>query len=156
MIESMKQKGVKAVEQTLRSEVLAEAPLEELVQWVGQIEEVAEVTVMKKPELGLVMMRVKESVEEQMFNLGELLITECTVSVDGDLGFSAILGQHEQKGKALAIIDAVLHSPSIKWVDIKIEIEKWLEVKRHQQEFEKKKQFVMMNRTKVNFDVMDE
>ena len=64
-----------------------------LKKFVAEIEQNYEVVITKLPEKGLVMMKTNDSVSNQPFYLGELLVTECTVSVNESIGFGIIIGE---------------------------------------------------------------
>lgn len=64
------------------------------------------ITVIKAPQTGLVMMRAQESVENTVFNLGELLVTECTVTRgEGEIGWGLCRGENPDRAFHLAVLD---------------------------------------------------
>jgi len=64
------------------------------------------ITVLKAPQIGLVMMRAQEAVENAGFNLGELLVTECTVTRgEGEVGWGLCLGENPDRAFHLAVLD---------------------------------------------------
>lgn len=138
------------------TEVLTEAPLDALQHWQNQIEQQGVVYYLKDPELGLVMMRGRESVERQVFNIGEVLVSECSISLDGDLGYGIVTGNQPQRVKAIAIIDVVLHSKAEKWEDLKQNMFEWIEQESSKQRQQMKKEHQLVERTKVNFEAMDD
>ncbi len=84
-------------------EVLAKLALE-IMQAVPAIR------VLKPPQQGLLMMRVQETVENEPFNLGEILVTECTVLLEEEgLGWGCCLGANEQRALYLAVLDLAWH-----------------------------------------------
>lgn len=54
------------------------------------------------------MARVRETVDGEAFNLGEVLATDCEVSVGGRPGWGLILGDEPEKAICAAILDAAL------------------------------------------------
>lgn len=67
-----------------------------------------DITVIKTPQAGLLMMRAREAVENAGFNLGELLVTECTVTRrDGEIGWGLCLGENPERAFHLAVLDLV-------------------------------------------------
>jgi len=65
-----------------------------------------DITVIKAPQAGLVMMRARESVENAGFNLGELLVTECTVTRrEDEIGWGLCLGENPERAFHLAVLD---------------------------------------------------
>ncbi len=70
---------------------------------------VPEIRVIKPPQVGLVMIRARETVENQPFNLGEVLVTECTVALGEATGWGCCLGDDPDRAYHLAVLDLVLH-----------------------------------------------
>ncbi|MBB5935474.1 phosphonate C-P lyase system protein PhnG [Streptomyces zagrosensis] len=64
-------------------------------------------TVVKPPEVGMVVLQVREPVEETRFYLGEVLVTECSVEVDGVPGWCMREGDDRVAALAGALLDAV-------------------------------------------------
>jgi alpha-D-ribose 1-methylphosphonate 5-triphosphate synthase subunit PhnG len=56
----------------------------------------------------MVMARVAEGAHGEIFNLGEVLVTECMVSVSGYEGWSMLMGSRPQGALDAATIDASL------------------------------------------------
>lgn len=59
---------------------------------------------------GLVMVPYVESVENQPFHLGEVLVSEARVRVHSQEGYAACLGRDLEQSLAIAIIDAVMQA----------------------------------------------
>jgi len=65
-----------------------------------------DITLIKAPQAGLVMMRARETVGNAGFNLGELLVTECTVTRrDSEFGWGLCLGENPDRAFHLAVLD---------------------------------------------------
>lgn len=60
------------------------------------------------PRLGMVMMRVHEDAHGEVFNLGEVLVTDCIATVDGEDGWSMFIGHRPEAARMAAAIDAAL------------------------------------------------
>ena len=54
------------------------------------------------------MIRAEDSVEGQPFYLGEALITECELNIDGQAGFGLCLGDEPVRSYCMAFLDALL------------------------------------------------
>ncbi|GAA5010156.1 phosphonate C-P lyase system protein PhnG [Actinopolymorpha pittospori] len=105
-----------ATEDTLsreeRASLLARALPEEL-------EPLAEETLARKgdpvvlsgPEVGMVMMQVREPVAAERFYLGEVLVTRTEVELGGHRGWCMRLGDDRQAALAAAILDAAAEAP---------------------------------------------
>jgi alpha-D-ribose 1-methylphosphonate 5-triphosphate synthase subunit PhnG len=93
-----------------RAELLAIARRDELVPLAELLlagRALDAVTVVHPPEVGLVMMQVREPVAEQRFYLGEVLVTHCSVELDGVPGWSMRGGDDRIAALAGAVLDAI-------------------------------------------------
>ncbi|BBI35932.1 phosphonate C-P lyase system protein PhnG [Cohnella abietis] len=138
-----------------RTQTLTALPSEELVEWKGKIESLGISEAIHSPALGLVMMRASESVTGQAFNVGEILISDSTVMLDGTLGYGVTMGNDADKAYTLALIDAIYHSDDAKWDSLKIQLQDWLHVQQGIQLEARKQSFQQIQRTLVDFEVMD-
>jgi alpha-D-ribose 1-methylphosphonate 5-triphosphate synthase subunit PhnG len=74
--------------------------------WAAEIRAQHRVEILQAPRAGLVMAQVRESARRSVFNLGEVLVTEAKVRVDGFPGLGLVRGWDESLAESLAIIDA--------------------------------------------------
>lgn len=88
--------------------ILCECALEPLESFVRELEQQCTVQVIRQPSVGTTMIRAEDSVEAQPFYLGEALITECEVNVDGQPGFGLCLGDEPVRSYCIAFMDALL------------------------------------------------
>lgn len=79
----------------LRLKALAEGCLED-----------AEVEALSGPEPVLLMLRARETVEDDTFNLGEVLVTRCELVLDGEPGWGMVLGDDPERALCAAVLDA--------------------------------------------------
>jgi alpha-D-ribose 1-methylphosphonate 5-triphosphate synthase subunit PhnG len=96
-----------------RAELLAAAHHDELVPLAERLFTdgvLSELTVVKPPQVGLVLLQVREPVAEERFYLGEVLVTDCTVELHGHAGWSMRGGDDRAASLAAAILDAVVAS----------------------------------------------
>ncbi|MEV0186723.1 phosphonate C-P lyase system protein PhnG [Streptomyces sp. NPDC050625] len=105
-----------------RCELLAAATHEEIVPLAERLladGAVPEPTVVKAPETGMVMLQVREPVEETRFYLGEVLVTECSVDLDGTPGWCMRSGDDRVAALAGALLDAAAAAelPAIAEID---------------------------------------
>lgn len=93
-----------------RCSLLSAATTEELTALAERLmtEGLDGLTVVKPPKTGLVVMQVREPVAEERFYLGEVLVTECTVDIDGALGWAMREGDDRVAALAAAVLDAVV------------------------------------------------
>ncbi|MEJ8571959.1 phosphonate C-P lyase system protein PhnG [Microbaculum marinum] len=67
---------------------------------------------LRRPESGLVMVRGRIGGAGSPFNLGEVTVTRCAVSIDsGEAGFSWIMGRDAAKARLAALFDAMWQAP---------------------------------------------
>lgn len=64
------------------------------------------VTIVKKPEKSLTMIRMREPVKNSLFYLGEAIITEAVVSLGDTVGTAVTMDDDFEKTLHMAIIDA--------------------------------------------------
>jgi len=94
------------------SRTLAAADRTAVLNLASEIERDHSIELLKEPTKTLVMIRARESVRGELFNLGELLAIECLVRVDGYPGVAVLAGSDAEKCKALALLDAA-HSAGL-------------------------------------------
>jgi alpha-D-ribose 1-methylphosphonate 5-triphosphate synthase subunit PhnG len=70
------------------------------------------ITVLRKPEIGLVMARGRAGGTGQRFNLGEITVTRCSVrSAEGQIGHGYVSGRDKRRAELVASFDALLQTP---------------------------------------------
>jgi alpha-D-ribose 1-methylphosphonate 5-triphosphate synthase subunit PhnG len=89
-------------------QIICECDLEPLEAFVRELEKQCTVQVIRHPAIGTTMIRAEDSVEGQPFYLGEALITECELNVDGQPGFGLCLGDEPVRSYCMAFIDALI------------------------------------------------
>lgn len=89
--------------------VLAKARLDELEAAVQGQGDIPSCTMLRHPEIGLVMARGRAGGSGQRFNLGELPVTRCAVqSPAGHIGHGYVQGRDKRHAELAAIMDALL------------------------------------------------
>lgn len=132
-------------------EAIAISRKQKLISLAKEIRNVLKVRIIKQ-ENGLVMMRARDSVENEVFNLGEILVSEAEVEINGVLGYSQVLGDDTEKALAGAILDAVCEIKH----PFREKIIKMLNQEKNYYEKEKAKECAKIKSTKVEFEVMAE
>ncbi|GAA3657917.1 hypothetical protein GCM10022224_021450 [Nonomuraea antimicrobica] len=92
-----------------RAGLLAAATPDELLPLAERLlrsGDLGEPTVLHPPEVGMVMLTVREPVAEERFHLGEVLVTSCTVEVAGAAGWCMRGGDDRVAALAAALLDA--------------------------------------------------
>ncbi|PCI05205.1 MAG: phosphonate C-P lyase system protein PhnG [Hyphomicrobiales bacterium] len=68
-------------------------------------------TLLRKPEMGLVMVEGRTGGSGAPFNLGETTVTRCSVGLQsGEVGHAYIMGRNYQHAEIAAICDALMQS----------------------------------------------
>jgi len=116
-----------------------------------QIEENYSVEIILKPQHSLTMIKMREAAKKSLFYLGEVLVTECKVQVNNQVGIGLVVGVEEELAYELAVIDAAfeanLHETK-SWISLLEEEELRIEGQRKVKE-------AAIFKTKVNFETMD-
>src|SRR5882672_6707687 len=68
----------------------------------------SQVRLLSWPRQGLVMLRVRETVANSLFNAGEILVTEVKLELDGQFGFGMVIGDSPRRALGVALVDAAL------------------------------------------------
>ncbi|MHA6625427.1 phosphonate C-P lyase system protein PhnG [Pseudonocardia sichuanensis] len=89
-----------------RAELLAVATRDDLVALADRITADAACRVERGPEVGMVVLEVREPVAGERFHLTEVLVTEARVSVDGAPGWAMRTGDDRLAALAAAVCDA--------------------------------------------------
>ncbi|MDR1677895.1 MAG: phosphonate C-P lyase system protein PhnG [Deltaproteobacteria bacterium] len=86
---------------------LALAPESRLIELMENLGDLPAFEYLRTPQKGLVMIRATSAGDELPFNLGEALVTRCSVAVNGFQGHAYILGDDPEKCLAAALADAL-------------------------------------------------
>lgn len=113
------------------------------------LEKVPDIRVVKTAREGLVMMRARETVENLPFNLGEVLVMECTVAHGSELGWGCCLDGSQDRAYYLAILDLAWNAfPSLRSF-----LEQALDDAEELLKHEEAILFTNIDRTRVRFEV---
>jgi alpha-D-ribose 1-methylphosphonate 5-triphosphate synthase subunit PhnG len=95
--------------------VLARAPLAALENWARDAADGGALPGriwLRKPEIGLAMLRARAGGAGERFNLGELTLTRCALRIEsGEVGVAYVRGRSLRKAELAALADALLQSP---------------------------------------------
>lgn len=136
------------------SAVLSRASRKEVEEIAAPVRETEQIEIIKEPQKTLVMVKVRESVGQSLFYLGEVLATECMVTVNGRKGFSVMAGDDFEKVLCAAVIDGFLNDKEKTPASEEI-IEKIGELEKRQRRDRAGLNAEIM-KSKVNFNVMGE
>lgn len=132
--------------------ILVEGNSEFLKKLAGQVEANYHVRVERQPKTGLVMLKTRDSVSMQPFYMGEMLVSECTVSIQDVLGVGVIKGEELERSYQLAVVDAAFNAniPLIEdWISKLEQKEKNIQERHHKEQ-------AMVATSKVHFDTMED
>lgn len=91
--------------------VLARAGRAALEDAVAALDPPPRWTRLRAPETGMVMVRGRAGSDGAAFNLGEMTVTRCAVSLScGTVGHAYVAGRDERKAELAAVLDALLQT----------------------------------------------
>lgn len=95
--------------------ILAKAPLNIMLEYWQAINVDATFKFLKKPEVGMAMVRAQAGSGGENFNMGEMSMTRCVVRLDSDeVGYGYVAGRSKKKSELVALIDACWQKKSLK------------------------------------------
>lgn len=130
------------------SKILARAGKEEVKKLADEIKENYSPVIVKAPEKSLTMIRMREPVQDSLFYLGEVIVSEAIVDLDGAKGVAVIMGDDFEKVLDMAVIDAACNKGVFQRYDFLEQLEK-------EQMHRLEKENAMFMQTMVNFHSMD-
>lgn len=113
-----------------------------------ELKERHSIVIIKAPAKTLVMIKMREPVRESLYYIGEVMVSEAVVELDGTKGMAVIMGDNFNKALDMAIIDAACNGGVFQGERYLLDLEKiqrGLEMKEN----------AMHLRTMVNFNSMD-
>jgi alpha-D-ribose 1-methylphosphonate 5-triphosphate synthase subunit PhnG len=132
-----------------RDYILCEAPITPLRELVEELEGAYNISIVRRPSVCLTMLRTEDSLERQEFFLGETLVTDCEVTVDGQPGYGLCMGDQPQRCYCIAVLDA-LADRGIPDIEQFLQSEGAAIAEREEREFN------LVMRTQVNFKLMEQ
>lgn len=97
---------------------LAKASAAELEQAIASVHdmlgELPAYRLIRRPEVGMAMVRARAGGTGRAFNLGEMTMTRCTLRTeDGLVGTSYVAGRSQRQAELAALFDALLQDPAL-------------------------------------------
>ena len=93
-----------------RTEILIKGSIEIAKKLSSQIEEKYIVKIIEEPNYGLVMVKVREGAKKTLFYIGEVLVTEAKILINGKLGIGIVTGNNTELAFCLGVIDATYNA----------------------------------------------
>lgn len=131
--------------------IMCKSARDKVIELAKEIEKNHTVVVVKKPSKTLVMLKMRETVANSEFYLGELLACEAMVKIDNIRGMAVTEGDDFEKVLAMAVVDAAYNANlrETYWLNEKLE-EMGAVVDSNE-----RKEFSRNLKSKVQFRVME-
>ncbi len=129
------------------SKIMAKADREKIISLAEEVKKNNEVIIVKSPEKVLTMIKMREPVKESLFYIGEVIVTEVSVTVNGVNGMAVLMGDDYEKTLAMAIIDGAVNC---RYITDETQFLEW----EKQQITREEKENAMFMKTMVNFNSM--
>jgi len=136
------------VEKKRLTKILAKADSDIIAALSAEIQKTERPVIVKEPGKTLAMIKMREPVKESLFYIGEVIVCEATVEIDGVKGIAVLMGDDAEKTLNMAIIDAAINKGVFNGMETLIELEK-------EQSDRVMRENAMHLKTMVNFESMD-
>jgi alpha-D-ribose 1-methylphosphonate 5-triphosphate synthase subunit PhnG len=94
------------INRSRRTKILIEGSGELRSELAGIVASRREIAAVEDPRGALVMVKARESAKNTLYFMGELLVTEAKVRIEGRIGIGIIAGDKPDAARELAILDA--------------------------------------------------
>ena len=131
------------------SKILAKADRHLVAALSAEIQKNHRPVIIKGPNKTLSMIKMREPVKQSLFYIGEVIVCEAGVELDGTKGLAVMMGDDVEKTLNMAIIDAAVNKGVFTGMDTLIELEK-------KQNDRVMRENAMHLKTMVNFESMDQ
>jgi len=131
------------------SKILAKADRQSIAALSAAIRAICEPVIINEPGKTLAMIKMREPVKQSLFYIGEVIVCEAVVELDGVKGVAVTMGDDIEKTLDMAIIDAAINKGVFTGMDILLTLEK-------EQNDRVMRENAMHLKTMVNFDSMDQ
>ena len=131
------------------TKILAKADRREIAEMAADIKKSYSPVIVKEPGKTLAMIKMREPVRQSLFYIGEVIVCEAVVEIDGVQGVAVMMGDDTGKILDMAIIDAAINKGVFGHMDTLLELECG-------QEDSVGRENALHLKTMVNFESMDE
>ena len=138
-----------ALEKKRLTKILAKADRRDVALLSADIQKTYRPVVVKEPGKTLAMIKMRDPVRQSLFYIGEVIVCEALVEIDGVRGSAVLMGDDAEKTLDMAIIDAAVNKGVFACMDKLIELES-------QQNDIEMRENAMHLKTMVNFESMDQ
>jgi len=129
--------------------ILARADRLDVAKMSADVQKTHRPVIVKEPGKTLTMIKMREPVKQSLFYIGEVIVCEAAVELDGVKGMAVVMGDDVEKTLDMAIIDAAVNKGIFTGTDTLLELEK-------EQNERLMRENAMHLKTMVNFKSMDQ
>jgi len=137
------------VEKRRLTKILSKADRRDVAVLSADIQKKYRPIIIKEPGKTLAMIKMREPVKQSLFYIGEVIVCEAAVELEGVQGIAVIMGDDAEKTLDMAIIDAAINKGVFNGMDTLLELEK-------EQNNMVMRENAMHLKTMVNFNSMDQ
>ncbi|MDR2132097.1 MAG: phosphonate C-P lyase system protein PhnG [Clostridiales Family XIII bacterium] len=130
------------------TKILARADRREVAAMSAEILKTCRPVILKEPGKTLAMIKMREPVKQSLFYIGEVIVCEASVEIDGARGIAVLMGDDAEKTLDMAIIDAAVNKGLFEGESKLLELER-------EQNAEIMRENALFLKTMVNFESMD-
>ena len=131
------------------SKILAKTDRRIVASLSADIQKTHRPVIVKEPDKTLTMIKMREPVKQSLFYIGEVIVCEATVEIDGVQGIAVLMGDDVEKTLDMAIIDGAINKGIFVGMDTLLDLEK------EQNELVMREN-AMHLKTMVNFESIDQ
>jgi len=131
------------------TKILARADRRDVASLSAEVRKTHRPVIVKEPTKTLTMIKMREPVKQSLFYIGEVIVCEATVELDGVKGIAVTMGDDAEKTLDMAIIDAAVNKGVFTGMNTLLELEK-------EQDERIMRENAMHLKTMVNFESMDQ
>ena len=131
------------------TKILARADRRDVASLSAEVRKTHRPVIVKEPTKTLTMIKMSEPVKQSLFYIGEVIVCEATVELDGVKGIAVTMGDDAEKTLDMAIIDAAVNKGVFTGMNTLLKLEK-------EQNERIMRENAMHLKTMVNFESMDQ
>lgn len=131
------------------TKIMAKADKKIIAGLSAKIQKTYKPIVVKEPGKTLTMIQMREPVRQSLFYIGEVIVCEAAVEIDGVKGIAVVMGDDTEKTLDMAIIDAAINK------GVFTDMHTLLELEKIQNDLVMREN-AMHLKTMVNFNSMDQ
>ena len=130
------------------TKILANMGRDEIAVLSAEIQKNHRPVIVKEAGKTLTMIKMREPVKQSLFYIGEVIVCEAAVEIDGVQGAAVLMGDDAEKTLGMAIIDAAVNKGVFTGMDTLLRLEK-------EQADRVMRENAIHLKTMVNFESMD-